>query len=121
MKADLAKLDAHYSAMPAEIRNSSLFRFAAYPPDDTNFLTTRLWDKHAPHWRANKTKAAEPKDKEEEVRIIAEINRVAQMAENAPFISSETAPPHDETQFVQLRRNPARRKGKWFRYSDDVV
>jgi len=122
MKADLAKLDAHYSAMPEEVRNSSFFRFASYPPDDTSFLTTRLWDRHSSHWRANKAKAeSEPKDKDEEARIVAEINRVAKMAENAPFVSSENTPSQDETQFVQLRRMVSRRKGKWIRYSDDVL
>ena len=95
--------------------------FAAYPPEDTSFLTTRLWDAHAPYWRNNKTKAAaEPRDKSKDAELVAKINRIAKMAEDAPVISSENAPSREETQFVQVRHGPLRRKGKWTRYPDNV-
>ena len=51
LKADLAKLDAHYSALPDEVKASGLHRFASNPPDDTSFLVTRLWDLYMPKWR----------------------------------------------------------------------
>ena len=38
LKADLQKLDAHYSALPDEVRNSGFHKFAKYPPEDTSFL-----------------------------------------------------------------------------------
>ena len=50
-KEDMKKLDAHYSALPPEVRRTGLFNFASFPPDDQSFLTTRLWDKYLPTWR----------------------------------------------------------------------
>src|SRR5262247_1251899 len=57
LKADLQKLDAHYCALPDDIRSSGFYKFATTPPDDTSFLTTRLWDKHFPRWRESKSMA----------------------------------------------------------------
>jgi hypothetical protein len=51
LKADLAKLDAHYSAFPEEVKATGFHGFATDPPESTDFLTTQLWDKHLPRWR----------------------------------------------------------------------
>src|SRR5712692_675281 len=45
LKADLAKLDQHYSRLPKDVTDRGLFHFAAYPPTDSSFLVTKLWDK----------------------------------------------------------------------------
>jgi hypothetical protein len=44
LKEDLQKLDQHYSSMPDDVRKQGLWTFALVPPEDTNFLITRLWD-----------------------------------------------------------------------------
>jgi hypothetical protein len=46
LKADLHKLDEYYSALSEEVKASGLHRFADYPPEDTAFLVTQLWDAH---------------------------------------------------------------------------
>lgn len=51
LKADLAKLDAHYSGLPKEVKETGFHGFATDPPDSADFRTTRLWDKHLPRWR----------------------------------------------------------------------
>lgn len=120
LKADLHKLDAHFWAMPDEIKTSGFFRFAAFPPDDQSFLTTRLWDKHAPNWRQNQAKAStKVRNKESDAKIIAEMKRIQDLAQTAPPI--QAAPlSREDTMFVQVIHNPLRRKGKWIRYPDDV-
>ncbi len=51
LKAELQKLDAHYSAFPDEIKAQGFYSYATLPPEDTSFLTTQLWDKYLPAWR----------------------------------------------------------------------
>ncbi len=51
LKADLKKLDARYSALSAAELQQGLMGFADYPPDDTDFLVTRPWDRYLPSWR----------------------------------------------------------------------
>jgi hypothetical protein len=56
LKPDLAKLDAHYSTLPDEIKQSGLHRLGNNPPDDISFLVIRLWDGYKPGWREWKEK-----------------------------------------------------------------
>ncbi len=51
LKDDLRKLDEYYSARPEHIRAQGLFNFRSSPPEDGDFLTTRLWDTYLPRWR----------------------------------------------------------------------
>ena len=47
LKEDLKKLDAYYSSLPQEVKDKGISHYASSPPNDTSFLTTRLWDKYA--------------------------------------------------------------------------
>jgi hypothetical protein len=59
LKEDLAKLNAYYSALPADVRRQGAMRLATYPPVAGDFLTTRLWDQlMKPTWRSDA--AAQP-------------------------------------------------------------
>jgi hypothetical protein len=51
LKEDLKRLDERYSALPDDDFKQGLAHFARFPPDDTSFLTTRLWDRYLPKWR----------------------------------------------------------------------
>jgi len=118
LKADLAKLDAHYSALPEEVKTTGFHSFAAEPPEDTSFLVTRLWDKHLPRWREIKANK-EPLDKLKGIKIVEELNRIRDIAQ-----SSDPGPIRrlsiEETQFMQILRSPLRSKGKWQRYAQDL-
>lgn len=118
LKADLAKLDAHYSALPNEVKATGFHGFATDPPDSTDFLTTRLWDKHLPGWREIKAKK-EPIDQSKSKGIIEEMDRVRDLAQAA-----DPGPTRrlsiEETQFMQIIRHPQRIKGKWLRYREDL-
>jgi len=46
LKADLKKLDEHYSALPADVKSQGIYSFAPYPPLEGSFLVTELWQKH---------------------------------------------------------------------------
>jgi hypothetical protein len=116
LKADLRKLDSHYSALPDDVKTSGFYNFAGEPPEDTSFLVTRLWDRHLPRWRQIKAEK-EPRDKCRDKAIVAELNRLKTAAE-----SSDPAErlPLEEMQFVHITHNPQRAKGKWVRYPPDV-
>jgi hypothetical protein len=118
LKADLAKLDAHYSALPDEVKASGFHSFATDPPDSTEFLTTRLWDKHLPRWREIKT-IREPIDQKESKHIVDEINRIRDIAQAVPADPTKRLS-IEETQFMQILRTPLRTKGRWLRYRSDV-
>jgi hypothetical protein len=116
LKADLHKLDDHYSALPDEVKSTGFHKFAACPPEDIAFLVTRLWDKHLPDWRKLKSQK-KPPDRSKHMELIAELNRIEKAAESSDPAARLSV---EETQFVQFRRTPRRAKGKWDRYGPDV-
>src|SRR6266852_3862190 len=100
-KADLRKLDAYYSAMPDEVKNSGFYKFAKYPPADTSFLVTRLWDKRGKEWREQ---AAKPDslDKDKDTEIIEHLGRIRNAVKSSdPNVRLSI----EETQFMQITRD----------------
>ena len=116
LKADLQKIDAHFSALPDEVKNSGFYKFAKYPPDDPGCLVTKLWDKLGTGWRESAAKP-EPINQEEGKRIIEELNRITAAAKSSDPNERLSI---DDTQFMQVTRDVHRKKGKWTRFPDDV-
>jgi hypothetical protein len=54
LKADAAKLTAHYEALPEDIRRTGSLNYARLPPKDGDFLTARIFDELRPGWRASR-------------------------------------------------------------------
>ena len=116
LKADLARLDVHYSALPDEVKNSGLYRFASSPPEDTSFLVTRLWDRYVPNWR---------QWKEDSKRVTPEIQEALRKLVCTIAAESRPAGPGDkfamdESDYVQMESTAVRKKGKWVRFGPDV-
>jgi len=51
LKLDLIKLNSYYSSFPDNIKKLGAFLIATYPPRESTYLTTKLWDKYLPAWR----------------------------------------------------------------------
>lgn len=108
LKADLAKLDAHYSTLPDEVKERGVMSFAHYPPSEGDFLVSKLWDKLMnPHWREHAKDPGPKMSKDEEQKLVADINRMADAPRSAVGFTSE------ETESVIIQRMSPVRKGKW--------
>jgi hypothetical protein len=115
LKADLRKLDDHYSALPEEVKRRGLYKFAAFPPDDSSFLVTRLWDTHLPGWRELKAKHKEP-DQSKHKELIAQLNRIEQQSQSSDPSARISV---DETEYMMLIRHVIPQKGKWNRFGPE--
>jgi hypothetical protein len=109
LKADLAKLDAHYSALPEEVRARGVMAFAHHPPPDGDFLVTRLWDRFLPKWRENI--AREPLGPEAHAKVLEHMKGMKQArpvgGEAARNVDAQSAG------FVMFERRVPARRGKW--------
>ncbi len=106
LKEDLAKLDLHYSGLPAEVRERGVISFAPFPPEEDTFLTTRLWDKYLPKWRESMHARPKPEAKE---RVMARINEAWDKA-NRGEAADQAPAEHD---FLLIERRVRLRMGKW--------
>jgi hypothetical protein len=104
--------------MPQETLKMGLIHFADYPPENTSFLTTRLWDKHLPGWRQIKRdRPPVQPDAESEKKLVDEINRETDSA----ALTSHDEHDLDKLDYVTIRRKVYPRKGKWLRFSEEQI
>jgi hypothetical protein len=115
LKADLRKLDEHYSAHPEDVKIRGLSSFADYPPTDTGFLVTRLWDLYFPNWRLK----ADKRELSKELQDVL-MNLVKKIEHESRAINPERLPTISEADYVQMQRSVMFRKGKWRRFPPEV-
>lgn len=116
LKADLKRLHERYSELPLETREKGLYTFAQFPPDDSSFLTTRLWDAYLPDWRKNSKNVVDVPEHIKEA--LAELMRKYQEATPASDAGAVTT---KDLAFAQLTRKIKPLKGDYFRISKDVA
>lgn len=110
LKMDLAKLDAHYSQFSDEEKLKGVMSFAHYPPTNGDFLVSSLWDKlMRPEWREWADKKPEARSKENDEKIIAEINALTE----APRAEIEEPAEFDEPDAMVVQRHIPLYRGKW--------
>jgi len=108
LKSDLRRLDEYYDQLPDEVKQRGVMSFAHYPPTEGDFLISKLWDKlMRPGWRETAAQPKEPRSKEADAKIIAEIDQVTK-APPAPRYY-----PHDEIEAMVIQRSIPIRRGKW--------
>jgi hypothetical protein len=117
LKEDLKRLVAHYESLPEDVLKTGLIHFAAYPPDNTGFLVTRLWDKYLPGWRAARDMPKPVLGPEEEKRIVEEINRQTDSPDLQPTDERDT----DRMDYATVRRMVHPQKGRWLRFSEEQI
>lgn len=116
-----AEIETHTKKMydavvPEQIRLGC--NFANVPPEDTSYLTTRLWDKHLPAWRSIFLgRKKEPMDPEDEKRMVEEINRLA----GSPDLKPHDERDIDKLNYAMVERRLAPKKGKWLRFSEEQI
>jgi len=108
LKDDLAKLDAHYSALPVEVKQRGVLSFAHYPPTEGEFLTAKMWDElMRPDWRKHAADPGLKLSKEQEKALVAQVNRMADAKRSAQGFTSK------EADAVLFQRKVPVWKGKW--------
>jgi len=117
LKADLRRLDEHYSLLPDNIKALGLYRFASHPPADTTFLVTRLWDRYWPSWRKNASFEVAAIRLPEMSEVAKNIVR---FAKEATPVMSPTGAPSDEFRQMTVERTIYAKKWKWRRTPSDI-
>jgi hypothetical protein len=106
LKAELARLDAHFSQLPEQVRAQGMYSFAYNPPQEGEFLTTKLWDRFLPAWRRCTEESPAPSP-EAHARLLAELDAM----ESAPETSAQVTT--DNASYVISKRMIPVSSGKW--------
>jgi hypothetical protein len=116
-KHDLGKLNEYYPNQPEQIRAQGLFNLGMWPPEEGDFLTTRLWDTYLPRWREIKHSTNKPNlnDPDYQKRTLDELKQLT----DSPDLKSHDEHNIDKLNYVTVHRMVRARKGKWRRFSED--
>ena len=116
LKDGLQKLNDHYSNLPEATRSQAISRFAAQPPQEGDFLVSRLYDRHLPKLRARSNSAGkdESKGNEELLEKINEIRRAQ------PLSHGEIDFDIQSPDALALNRIIRRKKGSWYQLPRDL-
>ncbi len=117
LKAELQKLDAHYSAFPDEIKAQGFYSYATLPPEDTTFLTARLWDKYLPAWRHKDPSQPDLNDPAIQADIMEQIRK---FDPDAPGVQLHDERDVDKLDFVTISRRVRAQRGKWRLFSKET-
>ena len=117
LKADLKRLNAHFSALPEEQRDQGVLRMARRPPVDGEFLTTALWRK----WISESVFSERDHRSEidlEKARKLVE--RLTAFTEGERLSASQIDEIGDAPQAMGVSRRVHQRKGSWYLLPKDL-
>jgi hypothetical protein len=115
LKEEMKKLDEHYSRLPHDVLRRGLMTYAKEPPEDTSFLTTKLWDKYLPNWRKEAARERLSKDLRDALLKLAK-----KFEEQSTPLDSGTPYTLKEMGYMTIQKKVCARKGKWRRFSEEV-
>ncbi len=111
LKKDFKKLNDYYSKLPDEVTIQGVMRFAPRPPLDSNFLVTRLWDKHSgKSWRNEANSNAISVNPEIQEKLMEHIR---QFKENAKVTDPSIHLSSEEANHIVIEKLIPARRGKW--------
>lgn len=108
LKADLKRLDEHFSEFPEDQKQRGILSFASTPPHD-GFLITRLWDRFMrSDWRERDDV---PRGAMEDEKLVEHVRKIVAAAKNAPMNVDPSASEEDD--FMVIQKAVPIRMGKW--------
>jgi hypothetical protein len=114
LKSDLGRLHEMYQQLSQEELDKGLIGFADCPPEDTSFLTTRLWDKYLPRWR--EPHPTLPDLPPEMIEAIAQMGNEAMGA--TPVHGEHDV---DKLDFVTVAKMVSPKKGSYLRFGKETI
>lgn len=114
LKDDLAKLDAHYSKLPEHLLIRGMYNFAPAPPENIDFLVTRLWNKYM-NWEGIKSVEESGGPTTEQIETVNMLHDFERNA--APTLEDFES---DSSDVLIIERRVFLQKGKWRRFPPEV-
>lgn len=115
LKAELARQNIEFSAMPIEQREAGLMKLAPGPIGASDHLLVSLWDKHTPGWRRKEERAV-PLTPEAGQKLVKHLRQFTDSKTVAPPLGQENV----EIEQMAIQRMVPKRKGNWWLLPKDL-
>jgi hypothetical protein len=114
LKADLARMNAHYLTLPESERERGVMAFAHLPPKTGDFLTVQIYDRFGKHWREGSYEVSLGDDARK-----ALADDILSLTESTETIPVPDNPDDPIFHMRTLARSVHKRKGSWWQLPKD--
>ena len=112
----MRNIDTYYDMLPDIDKEKGLFKIAAWPPQEKDFLTSRLYDRFLPKWR-NLSKQNINLTEETQDHIVQHIHSFSEARALKP---EEVDFDMKRTDALILKTKVHRKRGKWWQIPRDL-
>ena len=116
LKSDLSKLNERYMSLPQEVKDIGVLSFASTPPQNENFLTTELWERHLTDVWKKRNEITEKIPKSNK-KLVKEMN---ELIGSEPLSPQEVNFDVSDTDTMSLQRMVRKKKGSWLQVPIDI-
>jgi hypothetical protein len=117
LKADLARLNTHFSTLPDHEKAKGIMSLAPGPHGEPDHLVVRLWDTHLPRWRKSSTDESIKLSEESQRALVKRLNEFT----DAPTVKARIDDPEfADPQQLAIQRFVQKRKGSWWLLPKDL-
>ncbi len=117
LKQDLAKLNQYYTQLPDSTKNRGVLSFGPNPPEEGEFLTTQLWDRHFPNWRQKNKNSDATSESSNNSKILEQLKKL----QNAPTIQQFDGNfDLNNLDMLSIKRTVRKMKGSWWQVPKDL-
>jgi hypothetical protein len=119
LKADLARINAHFLTLPEVERDSGIMKFAGSPPKNEGSLVRELRGKYLrPGYDDEPRPERKNKSPEGDAALAKDLRAWTKAPTAPPEIAGD---PNMETQMMAMQRMVRRKKGSWYQVPKDLV
>jgi len=117
LKAELGALNAHFSAMPVEVRLQGLYKFANRLPAESQGLIRKLFERHTPNL-LKPAAVVDPAEinKDTHKKLLEDVKSW----ESAPTVSASRRSTSDAVETMIIKRSISRTRGSWVQIGPEV-
>jgi hypothetical protein len=117
LKADLQRINEHYSKLPAATKELGAIKFAATPPVEGDLLVTRIWNSFRKREHGGSAETEANGVQPQHAALIEELRRVTHEPERG---TTDIGPFPDNPDMLAITRSVHRRKGTWWQVPKDI-
>jgi hypothetical protein len=118
LKAELGALNAHFSAMPAEVKKQGIFKFANRLPAESQGLIRKLFERHTPNL-LKPAAVVDPAEinKDAHKKLLEDMKRW----ESAPTSTAPGRSTGSALETMIIKRSISRTRGSWVQIGPEVA
>ncbi|MCO7633677.1 hypothetical protein NJF54_17755 [Pseudomonas guariconensis] len=117
LKADLGRLNTHFSSLPEEVKKLGIYKFANQLPAESQGLIRKLFERHTP----NMLKIPEAVDPEKNAKNShKKLLDEARLWASAPAMAAGDQASDGELEIMVIKRAISRNRGSWVQIGPEI-